>query len=156
MIWTDRIPLGNLKALPNGKDADGNLWYKPNWESRTTAPCDDLSLPIAGAYPAYGGNCIKHQADINNKKYPGHNISDCAYEGYGLNSRRAPNIAAIPISKHVTGEAIDGSVDWDKLGGFWSSEADAVVQKFRLYRPFRPGGSQLCTVEPWHFELIGK
>ena len=54
----------------------------------------------------------------------------------------------------MEGKAIDLSkIEWDKLGGPWSSEANKFVSSFGLYRPFTPEADTYCIKENWHFEL---
>jgi outer membrane protein OmpA-like peptidoglycan-associated protein len=140
-IYNKKIPLTDLQALPGGKDAHGNVWYQPHWNMREVRnnAFEKAKRAKSGAVnePDYGWNSI-----------------NCAYEGYPDGPQRLPNVSAVPLSSHVEGKAIDLSkIEWDKLGGPWSSEAKKFVSSFGLYRPFTPEADTYCIKENWHFEL---
>ena len=124
------IKLSELRKLREGRDNDGNLWYRPEWGS------DLPDNTIAAIIPE-----IKTNAQIL-----GQRRSVFAAEGYDFfDPRRQPNLSTIPVSSHIGGLAIDVKLDWDKLGGAWSDEACGIVEKFGLRRPIQE--------EHWHLEL---
>ena len=128
-IASGHITLGALRMLKNGKDKDGNIWYESDW--------DDVRLD--NELTKIPKNILENAMNKSRKM-------NYAEEGYESNSPyRAPNLASIPVSKHVNGKAIDLYVDWPQLGGAWSEEAEKIISKFGLIRPHRQ--------EPWHFEL---
>lgn len=152
----EAVSLKDLQALKDGKDLDGNIWYKKEWEQASTlfgfgkpqVATDEEILNQAKANALNlarneGGGYIK-SGKIN-----------CAYEGYETGDpKRQPNIPEVPISNHVTGHAIDLSgVEWSKLGGEWSEEANKFVASFGLTRPYSPEANTYCIKENWHFEL---
>lgn len=130
-IMAGEIALATLRDLPEGRDADGNLWYRPEWEAagaqgERAADCPDLLENAARLGPPNG---------------------NYAEEGYGpTDPRRWPNGPEVPVSRHIDGRAIDLWVDWAKLGGPWSEESLATVARFGLTRPYRH--------EEWHLELL--
>lgn len=150
-IYYELIDLDALRQLPDGKDQDGNLWYKPEWESR-------LDFFTWREATAHAFNQVK-AADpgVVTKRFKGMRTGlTCAYEGYPTgDARRLPNTDAVPVSSHVGGYAVDIDINWDHpgLGGAWSATADAMVDSFGLVRPFRPDSDTYCQEEPWHFEL---
>jgi hypothetical protein len=128
-IASGHITLGALRKLKNGKDKDGNIWYKSDW--------DDVGLD---------NECAKISKNILENAINKSLKINYAEEGYESDSSyRAPNLASIPVSKHVNGKAIDLYIDWPQLGGAWSSEAEKIISMFGLIRPHKQ--------EPWHFEL---
>jgi hypothetical protein len=154
------ISLEDLRALPDGKDADGNVWYRKAWET----------VPTWGGWgtprPATGGEIwqeaqanafalAKQQGeDFVKEPWRGPATISCAYEGYDAdNEGRKPNVREVPLSNHVVGKAIDLTIDWSKLGGDWSEEANEFVASFGLIRPFSPDSETYCIKERWHFEL---
>lgn len=129
-ITNGSITLGDLRRLRNGKDKDGNIWYNRFWDpGGSDGECANISKSIEKNARKLG------QADLH-----------YAEEGYETDSTyRAPNLPSIPVSKHVYGKAIDFNIDWNQLGGAWSSKAEKITAQFGLIRPYRQ--------EPWHFEL---
>lgn len=129
-IVNGRISIGALRRLKDGRDTDGNIWYKREWDAGHN---DDAS---ASACKLIKSNAIELGS-------PG---TVYAEEGYAADDpARLPNLRDIPISKHIFGLAIDILVDWSKLGGPWSDHAKDVVTKFGLVRP--------VDHEHWHFEI---
>jgi hypothetical protein len=129
-ITNGSITLGDLRRLKNGKDEDGNIWYNRFWDpGGSDGECANISKSIEK-------NAIKlGQANMN-----------YAEEGYETDSSyRAPNLQSLPVSRHVYGKAIDFNIDWNQLGGAWSSKAEKIISQFGLIRPYKQ--------EPWHFEL---
>lgn len=129
-IANGSITLGDLRRLKSGRDADGNMWYKRDWDpGGSDNECANISKNIAN-------NAIKlGQVKIH-----------YAEEGYEPDSPyREPNLKSIPVSRHVHGKAIDFKIDWSQLGGAWSSKTKQIVSRFGLIRPYKQ--------EPWHFEL---
>lgn len=129
-IVNGRIKIGALRALKDGRDRDGNLWYKQDWDAgyddkESASRCELIRI-----------NAIKLGSPQTVYSEEGYEPGDPA---------RLPNLQDIPISKHVFGLAIDALVDWSKLGGPWSAFAREVVTKFGLVRPVYD--------EEWHFEV---
>ena len=121
-----RVGLDALRALPRGRDRDGNVWYDDKWEEDGRGAVLHLVMENARANLAPGGAY--------------------AEEGYEPDDpRRLPNCPNIPVSKHVLGIAIDADVDWEKLGGPWSDLAQRTLSNFGLVRPI--------ASEHWHMEL---
>ena len=119
-----------LRELENGKDEDGNLWYRREWDA---GYADDER--------ANASEPIKENA-----VHWGPTDTVYAEEGYAADDpRRRPNLTAIPISKHVYGLAIDVLIEWEKLGGPWSDRSRSLIAQFGLVRPF--------VDEAWHLEL---
>jgi hypothetical protein len=129
-IAIGNITLEDLRRLKNGKDQDGNIWYKKEW---------DLGEPYS--------ECAKISTDIlDNAIKVGPPRMVYAEEGYESDDpRRYPNVKSIPVSKHVYGKAIDFEIDWNQFGGAWSSNAAQIISQFGLIRPVKK--------EDWHFEL---
>jgi hypothetical protein len=124
-----QVSLGALRQLPGGQDADGTLWYRPEWDPG--GPDD--------APAAHGPALCPNAAQLGG---PGGHYAE---EGYAADdARRRPNLAAVPVSRHVRGLAMDLAVDWAAVGGPWSAEALALVARFGLLRP--------VLSEPWHVE----
>jgi hypothetical protein len=129
-ITNGGITIGDLRRLKNGKDEDGNIWYKRDWDpGGPDSECAKSSRSIKD-------NAVKlGQAEMH-----------YAEEGYDSNSLfRRPNLSNIPVSRHVHGKAIDFDIDWSQLGGAWCSKTRKIISKFGLIRPYEQ--------EPWHFEL---
>lgn len=124
------INISKLRELKDGKDIDGNLWYKSEWDNNSTKD--------------FSANLI--QEIVDNAKRLGPSKIVYAEEGYSqFDTRRLPNSSGIPVSKHVTGEAIDINMNWSKFSDPWSEEANLLFSKFGLKRPF--------SDERWHVEL---
>lgn len=130
-IISGRITMGDLRALENGCDQDGNRWYHPDWDTggRDDQPTDKNAAVKDNALALYGPDKIVFAA-----------------EGYERDEyRRKPNNPDIPVSKHVYGTAIDINVHWNQIGGPWSEEACKLMDDFGLLRP--------VPSECWHIEL---
>jgi len=129
-VLIGNIKIGDLRCLADGRDLDGNLWFKPEWAPDA---CDDA--------PAHEFPEIIANAQQLGPRKPAY-----AEEGYAAaDPRRRPNLASIPISKHITGRAIDLNVDWSAIGGPWSAAADQLIARYGLWRP--------VATESWHVEL---
>ena len=129
-IANGNITIGDLRRLENGKDKDGNVWYKRNWDP---GGHDNICAKISK-------NILDNAIKMGTPKMV------YAEEGYEHDDpHRYPNLKNIPISKHVYGKAIDVKIDWPQLGGAWSTEADQIISQFGLVRPYNQ--------EDWHFEL---
>jgi hypothetical protein len=143
------ISLADLRALPDGKDADGNTWYRGEWE--TWASRNSGLLYFA---PKITENAFVLAQQQGKKFIDANGDISCAYEGYTSDDQhRVPNVPQVPISNHVLGLAVDlAGVEWDKLGGQWSKQANEFVASFGLTRPFSPDAETYCIKEHWHFE----
>lgn len=105
-IQHDRVPMANLRALPEGKDQDGNLWYQPK---------DTLEQVKARAARYWSGAQ--------------------AAEGYPRgDARRNPNTYRT-VSNHCMGNALDASIPWATEGGPFGEIANGLVSQFGLRRP---------------------
>jgi hypothetical protein len=127
------LTIGDLRALPAGRDQDGHLWLAPQW--------DDLDLPP----DAPARNLPKVSAQATRLAAP-----DGVYaeEGYPPgHSARRPNPDEVPVSLHVQGLAIDLGIDWTSVDDEdpWGATVNAWVARFKLARPIPD--------EPWHFTL---
>lgn len=150
------VPITDLQGLTGGKDADGNVWYKPEWVqvSRLLGLRSPRPATVAEVTDEIKTNALALAEGQGSDFIDKGNIR-CAYEGYEPDDvRRKPNVSAVPISNHVTGQAIDLSgVDWAKFGGAWTTGAREFVAGFGLTRPYSPEASTYCIKEHWHFEL---
>jgi hypothetical protein len=100
------ITQDRLEALPEGKDLDGNLWWKAGWSQAEA---------IRNAESIWSGAR--------------------AYEGYKPGDpRRLPNLDTTNSSQHCIGEAVDVKIRW-RNGDGWHAEANALVDSFGLHRP---------------------
>ncbi len=108
-IRTGVVTLDALKALPNGKDQEGTLWYKEGWTE---------------------ADAKENAVDVWDGKI--------AYEGYGpTDPKRLPNAAEVPMSPHCTGQAMDVTIPW-RDGDGWHPGARDLVKQFGLARPLDP------------------
>ncbi len=147
------VSINDLQRLKDGKDLDGNTWYKTEWEQ----------FSAIGGIESATNKEILEKINENalslvikeGEGYIGGGKINCAYEGYKAGDpHRQPNVFEVPISSHVTGQAIDlQGVEWDKLGGPWSDASKKFVASFGLTRPYSPEAKTYCIKEPWHFEL---
>ncbi len=104
-IYHGLISTERLEALPDGKDFDGNLWYKKEWTRSEIAE--------------------NAKSKMKNR----------AYEGYPpKDPRRLPNIDDVKQTKHCFGEALDIKIRW-RNGDGWHEEAKRLVEQFGLKRP---------------------
>ncbi|KAB2899720.1 MAG: hypothetical protein F9K40_10000 [Kofleriaceae bacterium] len=126
------VSLAELQALPGGKDADGNLWYRPG---------DTLETVQAWMVERGLGN-------------------NPAASGYPRgDARRKPAIRGkLGISDHCSGHAVDVHIPWRARDGegadVWAWEE--IYHQFGLTRPLhrdRGGGRK---PESWHIEQTGK
>ena len=103
------IALDTLKALPDGKDADGTVWYQEGWTQSEIEANATRIWPDARANEGYP---------------PG-------------DSRRPPNGLTEPkMSTHCSGAAWDVTIRWADGDG-WHAQANEIVAKFGLARPER-------------------
>jgi hypothetical protein len=108
-IRTGVVTMDALKALPDGKDRDGNVWFKEGWTETEVK---------ANALDVWDG--------------------EVANEGYGpADPKRLPNAAEVPMSTHCNGHAMDITIPW-RDGDGWHKEARDLVKQFGLVRPFDP------------------
>jgi len=103
------VTMDALKALPEGKDEDGNLWYQEGWTEAQVK---------ANAITVWDG--------------------EIANEGYTADDpKRLPNAAEVQFSTHCIGHAMDITIPW-RDGDGWHQEARDLVKQFGLVRPFDP------------------
>jgi hypothetical protein len=88
-IVTGNIPLETLRQLDGGRDRDGNIWYRKEWDAGAIVENARSMQPPTHAY---------------------------AEEGYeDSDPRRLPNLSTIPVSTHIRGQAIDILAEWDRV-----------------------------------------
>ena len=148
-IRQERVPLKNLQDLENGKDKDGNVWYKTEWEH-------GLKKDSKGEFTAASRKMLWRRIKKNARTYWTGSI---AAEGYELKDPKIkPNVHK-KVSNHCTGQAMDISIPWKpgaqvrlrtKTGRIINGQntdamANALVAAFGLSRPVRS--------EKWHFQL---
>ena len=137
MKMIDRSLFAKLK---DGKDEDGNLWYKPGWT-------DDQIIANA------------------EKLYAGGGTGKVAAEGYNFgDSRRAPMRleSGQGVSAHCSGHAVDVGIPWrdknnpsSKAPDLWGWEE--IYHQFGLTRPLhKDKGGDSKMQEHWHVEETGK
>ncbi len=157
-IRHDRVPLSALRALPGGKDKDGNLWYDPAWE---------VGLPkkANGQLTPKGRDMLWAKIKANAAVVDGRKNPDAiAAEGYAVDDPfHAPNTYT-KVSNHCIGLAMDVRFKWRagaKVNGQAitdGSQTDAVVndliKTFGLKRPVKGNPDKGVKPEPWHFELL--
>lgn len=125
-----RVTFEAVKALPGGKDGDGNLWYRSGWtwaQVKANAKEVRASSAIAAA---------------------GHEFGDSKRAPLPLNSRPG-------VSRHCTGRAVDVTIKWRKQGvsattnqnDVWGWET--INNQFGLFRPLPKGHP---NQENWHLE----
>jgi hypothetical protein len=117
--------IGNIRALKDGQDIDGNVWCgTENGKQWTTAR-------------------IVAEADTILVR---DGITGAAADGYPNGCpRRLPNIGQ-SLSNHLFGNAIDASIPWIKgWGGLEHTQTNKLIKAFGLNRPVKG--------ERWHFEL---
>jgi len=130
-IIKGRITMGALRKLTNGRDRDGTLWYKREWDNGA----DDYEA-------ANTTFCILENAMT--KAAPDFSYAE---EGYPPESAyRLPNLELIPVSKHVNGLAIDIDIEWDRIGGASTQFLNNLLKSFGLKRTQKD--------EAWHLELF--
>ncbi len=160
-IFNGLVPVAALRALPNGRDLDGNVWYSKAWE--TYDPY--LGGPRQATDDEVMEQAKQHALAASPRTQTRNRLGwivglTYAEEGYQPGDpHRAPNLDSVLVSVHTQGQALDlKGIDWSKLGGEWSTEAIAFVGGFGLWRPFnsQTGGTPdnpRSAIEPWHFEL---
>lgn len=132
--YGSRVKFDAVKALPGGKDKDGNLWYKTGWsweDVKANANKVRASKAIAAAGWEFG------------------------------DARRAPlPLSSRPgVSLHCTGRAVDVTIPWRKKGVAASQNKtdvwgwENVYNLFGLHRPLGPTSS---NPENWHIQETGK
>lgn len=85
-IRQGNVPLKNLQELSDGRDKDGNTWYKPEWTKKEEVQ-ENAKAIWEGALAAEG--------------YP---------KG---DERRKPNTFAGGVTRHATGMAVDATFVWN-------------------------------------------
>lgn len=133
-----RVDFDSVKALPGGKDADGNVWYKDGWtweEVKSNANSVRSSNKIAAAGYEYGK---PERAPLP------------------LNSRPG-------VSRHCTGRAVDVTIPWRTKGVHASKNQSDVwgweelYTQFGLHRPLHKDKvSSTNLQECWHIEETSK
>jgi hypothetical protein len=132
MDTNKNVTLESLKALPGGKDKDGNTWYKDGWE--------------------------KEQIVSNTKHYK--SGTAVAAGGYPFGDpRRAPLVGKSPgVSRHCSGHAVDVDIPWKTADGkgtdIWAWEE--IYHQFGLLRPRHKNLVSGTLKESWHIEETGK
>jgi len=112
MIRDGKVALQKLKDLEGGKDEDGNIWWKAEWDG----------LPDAQALT----KAKAHAKTLWSGAY--------AAEGYPAgDSKRLPCNCSKGRSNHLFGNAIDAKIPW--TGGAWSTDAKTRVDNAGLKRP---------------------
>ncbi len=97
--------LKNLRALPGGKDLDGNLWYKKSWETGLQKVNGKFT---AAALATLWNRIQKHALTLDNRS----NKNLIAAEGYAVSDKHIlPNIHPT-VSVHPAGKAIDATIAW--------------------------------------------
>jgi hypothetical protein len=111
-------------------DLDGNVWFRAEWDNdqNDAAPANTIRELVQNAI-SLGPEELEYAAEGYDREDP----------------RRFPNLRTVPVSKHVTGTAIDLNVAWDNLGGPWSRQSISLLYQFGLKRPI--------SSECWHVEL---
>jgi hypothetical protein len=100
------IPFCAVRALPGGRDLDGNLWFKPGWTD---------------------ADIIKNAKQLGS--------GSLAAEGYArCDPRRLPNTHLVGMSNHLAGNAMDVSIPW-VYSSPWDPRAAEVVARHGLARP---------------------
>jgi hypothetical protein len=164
-----KIPLENLRALPGGKDLDGNQWYDPSWNSLLEVwpplpPDDPRDITFTDKSAEKVWNLIRQRA------YQIEPQNALAAEGYPVTDPRIlPNVHPV-VSNHVEGNAIDCTIRWKRGaqvwlhlpgGGLYTSSsyiitdgglndagANFAIEQYGLCRPVTGKHA-----EPWHFQL---
>jgi hypothetical protein len=174
-ILHDFVSIEDLRKTP--VDSDGHVWYKQEWDAFYCSGSSQIGLPQISPL-SYLDYLVKKNAselakDIRiNGRFSGYiytlfgRIPDVSYalEGYKAGDpRRLPNVAYPSVSKHVSGLAVDVSVDilrediWQQLG---YTEVDRIAQSHRLKRPLNSSDYVAYTddeiAEWWHFEPFGR
>jgi subtilisin family serine protease len=100
------VPFDAVRALPCGRDLDGNLWFQPGWTD------EDI---VKNAERIWSGAL--------------------AAEGYAKGDpRRLPNTGAVGMSNHLAGNAMDVTIRW-VYSSPWDPRAVDVVARHGLARP---------------------
>ena len=159
MIQVNAIKFDKIKALTDGKDLDGNLWYdKDKDNAYKDVPLSDEELKKeeekAKADPKYKKKTTKKVFDkagtmanikVRASKFWG---TTEAAEGYRRNDPRiAPNHKG--QSNHVKGNAVD--VTFPFKFNYFDPVIDALALIFGLVRAVKDANS----AEYWHYELVG-
>jgi len=125
-----KIPLRNLRALPGGRDLDGNPWYDPKWDSLLVAfglpPESPKDIVFTDESLNVVWNLIRKRAEEIKPQ------NALAAEGYAFGDDHIlPNVYPT-ISNHVGGNAIDCTIPWRR---------GAEVVKY--------AGNRLTPPNPW-------
>lgn len=134
-----KVTLDALKALPGGRDADGNKWYEAGWTEQQAIDNAKKLIKDAGASGKVAA--------------AGYNPGD---------SRRAPlPLTGRPgVSNHCSGHAVDVDIPWRSADDpnkkdLWGWEQ--IYHQFGLTRPLhKDRGGKASTQESWHLEETGK
>ncbi len=124
------VTMAALKALPGGKDLDGNLWYEEGWDWEDVAK-----------------NASKWRKEDESM----------AAEGYAFgDNHRLPNNlnGGLSVTRHATGLAVDVKLTWRLPNGGIAqdtNEWDAVFAAFNIKRPLKDKSG--TKREPWHYVL---
>ncbi len=145
-IRKGRVPLAALRALKDGTDLDGNLWYDKNWESGLLK--DRASELTPAAVKALWKK-------INAHAFTYYKSNAIAAEGYRLSDARIKPNAHKAVSNHTGGKAMDVAIPWKAgarafgltivNGETSDAAANRIVRAFDLSRPVKS--------ERWHFQL---
>lgn len=126
------VTLDALKALTDGKDSDGNRWYKEGWT---------MEQVKANAHNVRASSAI-------------------AAAGYPKGDpRRKPLNDNQGVSRHCSGGAIDVTIPWRAKGKNASTNStdvwgwEEIYKMFGLHRPLGPSSKH---PEHWHIEETSK
>ena len=126
------VTMASLKALPDGKDLNGTLWYQEGWDK------EDIVK-----------NAKKHKSG-----------TAVAAGGYPKGDKhRLPIVGAQPgVSRHCTGHAVDVKIPWRNESGkgtdVWAWEN--IYHQFGLTRPLHKTLVSGTLQEYWHIEETSK
>lgn len=121
----ERVTLEALRALPDGKDRDGNLWYREGW--------------------------TWEQIKANANAIRARTQDATASEGYPPGDpRRLPVDDTRDVSRHCSGGAIDVTIPWRVSGKDAGSNATDVWGWPEIYTQF--GLRRPVSSEAWHVQ----
>jgi hypothetical protein len=139
MDTNKKVTLDALKALPGGRDQDGNKWYEAGWtEEQAIQNAKDM---------------IKKAGASGKVAAAGYNFGDARRAPLPINGRPG-------VSNHCSGNAVDVDIPWrsptdpNKVD-LWAWEH--IYHQFGLTRPLhRDRGGKASMQESWHIEETGK